>query len=258
MVVLEGARQSQRPSALSEPDDRNQSNVNVGDTERWLSLLGGATLGAYGLSQGGLSGLLLAGLGGALIYRGVSGHCSCYQALGINTAEKHGPATVIPAGHGVKVEERILINKPAAELYRFWRNLENLGRFLQHIESIRSENHHSHWIARGPLGMRFEWDAEIINDRPNEMIAWRSLPGSSVDTAGSVHFKQVANKQGTEIQVNLKYDPPAGKAGDAIARLFGGSPPQEIRDDLRRLKEHLESAAGPSATAPHFASGDRR
>jgi uncharacterized membrane protein len=222
--------------------DRHQtsSTVNVGDTERIFSVLGGAALATWGLSRGGFGGLLLGALGGALIYRGATGHCSCYQALDLSTAERRGPATSIPAGHGVHVEERIVIDKPVAELYRFWRNLDNLGHFLQHVESVRCEGNRSRWLACGPLGTHFEWEAEIINERDNELIAWRSLPGSSVDTAGSVHFRVLPGRS-TEIHVNLKYDPPGGKAGDAVARLMGDSPQQEIRDDLQRLKAFLET-----------------
>jgi uncharacterized membrane protein len=209
--------------------------------ERWLSVLGGTALGLFGLSRRSLGGLALGALGGSLVYRGLSGHCACYQALGISTAEEHGPATSVPAGHGVKVEESITVNKPAAELFRFWRNFENLGRFMDHLESVRVEGHRSHWVACGPLGTRVEWDAEIINERPNEVIAWRSLPGSEIDTAGSVHFRPLPGDRGTEVRVSLKYDPPAGKVGAAVARLFGQSPQSRVREDLRRFKQFMET-----------------
>jgi uncharacterized membrane protein len=96
-------------------------------------------------------------------------------------------------------------------------------------------------VAKGPLGMRVEWDAELYNDNPNEMIAWRSLPGSDVATTGSVHFRSAPGGRGTEIRVILKYDPPAGKLGAAAAKLFGEEPEQQIRDDLGRLKQLLEA-----------------
>src|SRR5262249_28356922 len=148
---------------------------------------------AYGLSRRTLPGLVLAGVGASLVYRGVTGHCSVYQALGLSSAapndQGRGPATSVPAGQGVRGDHVVTINRSPTELYAFWRNLENLPRVMRHLESVRSTGgNRSHWVARGPASICVEWDAETITDRPNEVIAWRSLPGSMVDTAGSVHF----------------------------------------------------------------------
>jgi uncharacterized membrane protein len=219
-----------------------RQHVNVGDGERLVSVAGGAALGLYGLSRGSLGGLALAALGGALAYRGLSGHCNLYHALGFSTAGRRGPATSVPAGHGFKVERAITINRPPEAIYRFWRDFANLGRFMRHLESVRTTGgNRSHWVARGPLGYRVEWDAEIHNERPNELIAWRSLEGSEVDTAGSVHFKPAPAGRGTDVLVSLKYDPPAGKAGARLAELFGEAPAQTIWEDLRQLKQFLET-----------------
>jgi uncharacterized membrane protein len=227
----------------------SSSHTNVGDTERWLSLLGGGALILFGLSRRSLGGLALAGVGGSLLWRGATGHCSLYQSLGINTAGPRGRHTSIPAGHGIKFEESITVHRPAEELFRFWRDLQNLGRFMNHLESVRNEGHkRSHWVARGPLGTRVEWDAEIITEKPNELIGWRSVDGSEVDTAGSVHFHDLGHGRGSEVRVSLKYDPPAGKVGAAIARLFGANPESEIREDLHRFKQFMESGQG-AATA---------
>jgi uncharacterized membrane protein len=226
-----------------------QTAINVGDSERLLSVLGGGALGVYGLSRGDLGGLALAALSGALIYRGATGHCNLYGALGINTSGRRGPATSVPAGHGIKVEESVTINRPVEDVYRFWRNLENLSRFMHHLDCVKDlGNNRSHWAARAPLGMTVEWDAEIINDKPNDLIAWRSLEGSEVETAGSVHFKGLSFGRGTEVRVSLKYNPPAGKAGATVARLFGRSPESEIREDLRNLKRILETGATPTVS----------
>lgn len=228
---------------------RPQTTTNVGDSERLLSLLGGGALGVYGLSRGSLGGLGLAALGGALIYRGMTGHCNLYGALGLSTSGPHGPATSVPAGHGVKVEESVTINRPVEDVYRFWRNFENLSRFMHYLDSVKDlGNGRSHWVARAPLGMSIEWDAEVINDKPNDMIAWRSLEGSEVETAGSVHFRNLSFGRGTEARVSLKYNPPAGKAGAAVAKLFGRSPQAEIREDLRNLKRILETGERPDIT----------
>jgi uncharacterized membrane protein len=229
------------------PARSNVAALNVGDTERWLSLAGGGLLALYGLSRGSLGGLGLAALGGALLYRGVTGHCGVYEALGINTAERHGARTSIPAGHGVKVEESVTILRPPEELYRFWRNFENLPRFMQHLESVRcTGDGRSHWVAKGPMGCRVEWDAEVITERENELIGWRSLEGSKVDTAGSVHFQRAAGGRGTEVKVVLKYDPPAGKLGAAVAWVLGEAPGQQVREDLRRFKQLVETGTVPT------------
>jgi uncharacterized membrane protein len=193
------------------------------------------------MTRGTLGGMAMALLGGAFVYRGITGHCSCYQALGVSTAdEKHGPATSVPAGAGVKLEKAITVNRSPSELFRFWRNFENLPHFMHHLESVTvRDNRRSHWVAKGPLGVRVEWDAEIHNEKPNTLIAWRSLENSDVDTAGSVHFAPTLG--GTEVRVILKYNPPAGKLGAAVARLFGEAPEQQIEEDLRRFKDMMES-----------------
>ncbi len=235
-----------RPYFDREPTAR-PSHVNVGDAERWASLLGGGALALFGLTRGSLAGFGLAALGSALAYRGVSGHCNVYGALGVSTAERHGAATVIPAGHGVKVEKSITIDRAPEELYRSWRNFDYLPHIMSHLERVDVTGpYQSHWVARGPLGARFEWDAEIYTHRLNEMISWRSLPGSEVDTAGSVHFTPAPGGRGTEVKVVLKYDPPAGKAGAAVAGMFLQSPGEQIKDDLRRFKQLMETGEIPT------------
>lgn len=215
--------------------------TNVGDVERWLSAAAGAALVGYGLS-GRRTDWLSTLLGGALLYRGLTGHCSVYNALGVDTAHGSGPAAVIPAGHGVKVEQAVTIDRPAEELYRFWRNFENLPRFMNNLKEVRRlGGNRSHWVAKGPLGVSVEWDAEVVTDEANAAVAWKSLPGSDVDTAGSVHFWPTPDGRGTQVKVVLKYDPPAGKLGAAAARLFGKDPETEIREDLGRFKQLMEA-----------------
>ncbi len=215
--------------------------INVGETERWLSLAGGGVLTLYGLQKGSWSGFGLALLGGALVYRGLSGHCACYGTLNLTTA-RHGDAAAVAAGQGVKVIRAVTINRPAEDLYRHWRNFENLPQFMSHLVSIRSEGaNRSHWAARGPAGTTVEWDAEIVNEEPNRLIAWRSLEGSQIPTAGSVHFTPMGFNRGTEVRVVLKYDPPGGKLGSWLAWLFGQEPGQQIHEDLRRFKQLMET-----------------
>jgi uncharacterized membrane protein len=232
-----------RETRVTQDGRTNIDWQNLGDFERWASLIGGTALGALGVARGGFGGLAVAAVGGALVYRGATGHSYLYQALGISTAGKHSPQASIPATHGVKLEESVTILSPPEDLYRFWRNLENLPRIMSHLDSVECiDERRSHWVAKGPLGVRLSWDAEIISERDNELIGWRSLRGSTVDTAGSVHFAGVPGDGGTEVRVVLKYDPPAGRVGAAIARMFGEAPEQQIREDLRRFKQMMEEA----------------
>jgi len=224
---------------------RAESQVNVSESERWASTVGGALLALYGLSGRGLfSTLVLPALGGMLVYRGVSGHCHLYGALGVDTSEKHGERASVEAGRGFKIERSVIVNRPPEELYRFWRNLSQLPQVMSNLEEVRElDARRSHWKSKMTLGMRVEWDAEIINERPNELIAWRSLPGSEIDTAGSVHFVPAGAGRGTEVRVTLKYDPPGGKVGAKIADWIGASPEDQIQEDLNRFKRLMESGA---------------
>jgi uncharacterized membrane protein len=229
------------------PTPAEHQAINISDTERWLSLCGGGALALFGLSRGSIPGLLVAAAGGTLVYRGLTGHCPGYAALDFRTADKPGPATSVRAGHGVKVDLAMTINRSPEELYRYWRDFENLPRFMHHLESVKNTGaNRSHWVAKGPMGMKVEWDAEVYTERENELIGWRSLEGSEVDTAGSVHFRRLPGDRGTEVRVVLKYDPPAGKVGAAVARLFGQAPEQQIREDLRCFKQLMEAGETPT------------
>ena len=225
------------------------SDVNVNQTERWISGLAGGALAIYGLTRGNLPGVALALLGASLVYRGTTGHCYAYQAMGVNTAggETENPNVSVRGGHGVKVEKSITINRTPEELFRFWRNFENLPRVMSNLESVQvTGDNRSHWVAKAPAGTNVEWDAEVYNEKENELIAWRSLEGSDVDNAGSVHFTPSTTGRGTELRVVLKYDPPAGKLGAAVAWLFGEEPDQQLDEDLRRFKTMMESGDVPA------------
>jgi uncharacterized membrane protein len=243
-----------RSAPTLDQDDRRSRGreINVHDTERIVSALGGGALAVLGLARGGFGGLMLALVGGGLAWRGVSGHCDVYGALGINTA-RHKHAGV-RHGEGVKVEKSVTINKPPEELYRFWRNFENLPRFMNHLEAVRVlDDKRSHWTAKAPLGMTAEWDAEIINEQANELIAWRSVEGSSIPNAGSVRFEQRPGTTETVVRVSLNYAPPGGAFGALLAKLFGEEPEQQVAEDLRRFKQLME--AGETASTQGQPSG---
>jgi uncharacterized membrane protein len=140
------------------------------------------------------------------------------------------------------VQATIAVNRPPEELYRFWRELQNLPRVMPHLESVQPLGDECfHWVAKGPAGTRVEWDSEIIDDRPNERLAWRSLEGSDVYNAGSVRFDPAPAGRGTYVTVELLYEPPAGTLGVAMAKLFGRDAGQEVRADLRAFKMLMET-----------------
>jgi uncharacterized membrane protein len=226
---------------------------NVGEPERWISVVAGSALAAYGLKMRSLGGLVLSAVGGALVWRGATGHCMVYEAMGITSADESADNVSVPYGRGVRVEKAVTINAPAEQLYKFWRNFENLPRFMNNLEKVEChDSQRSHWWAKGPAGTTVDWEAEIINEVPNELIGWRSIDGSKVDNAGSVHFTPAPGR-GTEVKVVLRYDPPAGVLGAAVSKILGEDPAANVQEDLRRLKMLIET--GEIATIDGQASG---
>ena len=216
-----------------------ETQSNIGDASRWASLIGGGALVLYGLSKGSLRGALMAVAGGGLVYRGVT--------TGQETTEMN---------QSIKVEKTVTINKSPEELYRLWHNFENLPTFMKHLKSVKVyDEKRSHWIANAPLGNSVEWDAEIINDQENSLIAWASVEGADIDNSGFVRFQPAPGGRGTEVKVVMEYNPPGGVIGATVAKLFGEEPEQQIGDDLRRFKQLME--AGEIATTEGQPVGSR-
>jgi uncharacterized membrane protein len=221
------------------PPSTGTSSLNVGPSERIISALGGAALAVMGIrdikSPAGVSMLLT---GSFLLVRGLSGYCFVNNAIGRNTARK--------AGSPVEVKATVSLDKPASEIYSFWRKLENLPRIMKHLESVEVlDQTHSRWTAKGPAGVgTVSWEAEIVEDHQNEFISWRSLPGSTVDNAGQVRFRETPG--GTEIKVQMTYRFPAGDVGGVAAKLFSPMAEKIMRDDIRDLKEVMETSNGSS------------
>jgi uncharacterized membrane protein len=216
------------------------SAVNVGDGERVASAIAGGALALYGLARGGLTGWLLAGVGGLLGYRAVSGHCQMYQMIGVNTAEREGP---VHGNLGTKIDREIVVNVPPERAYRVWRNFSNLPRFMSHLERVEElDPTRSRWTSQTPTGVKVSWDAEMINEIPNRLIAWRTTGDSNVIAhAGSVHFDRAPDGRGTIVRVSMQYDPPGGELGHTVASLFGQDPHTQIEQDLRDFKRAVES-----------------
>jgi uncharacterized membrane protein len=234
------------PQEIRDRSKLRSSNVNVSTPERWVSALGGGALLAYGASQRSWDRALLMAAGGGLLYRAVTGECQLYKALNINTAEKGGNGvTSVHHGEGIKLEHALSIDRSPEDLFRFWRNVENLPRFMRNPESVRVlSDGRSHWVVRAPGGKTVEWDAEIHNEIENELIAWRSLEGADINNAGSVRFRGLPDGS-TEVKLTMSFEPPFGRFGLEIAKLLGEDPEQQLRDDLWRFKQMME-AGGPS------------
>jgi uncharacterized membrane protein len=200
-----------------------QHNRNIGwDGERLVSTLG----------------WIAVGLGATIAVRKLMG----------NATED---TVVARRSNRVRVERVTTINKPVHEVYEFWREFQNFPRFMRHLESVEVlGERRSRWRAKAPAGQSVEWDAEMLEDRQDEWIAWRSLPGSQIENSGSVRFSPAPGARGTEVRVQLQYSPPAGRVGRGIAWLFGEEPEQQIHDDLHRFKQLMETGEIPLSDGP--------
>lgn len=211
----------------SHQPDEDAGNSRQSSWEPWAAILGGGALAVYGLSRKSLGGAALAAVG-------------TYGAVRGARRGTHSP-------FAIHVQRTVTIDRPSQELYNYWRNFDNLPRFMKHLKSVTiKDNGHSHWVAQGPMGLTPEWDAEIMDARDGEYLVWRSLPGSAISNRGSVEFHPATNGSGTEVTVALTYHHPAGKVGAAFAKLFGRDPEQQVREDLRRFKALMETGEIPT------------
>ena len=160
-------------------------------------------------------------------------------------------------GDRIRVRESIAVNVPPEAAYEFWHDPENLPRFMRHLESVRRiDERRSHWVAKGPAEMKFGWDSEITEDRPNRLLAWRSLPGADVQSGGKAEFQPGLEGHGTLVRVEMEYVPPGGALGAAVAMIFDRDASGKLRDDLRRFRQLLE--IGEIITTEGQPAGRRR
>ncbi len=244
-------------------------SCNISTTERWVTGAAGLALASLAIAHvvrnrrawSGASttephgdhrtaAALGLAAGGTLLARAASGFCPVYALLGKGSedaewrAKTDSPTTRALSGNrGFRLRQTITIGRPPQDVYSFWRQFENLPRFMQHLQSVYTvDARRSHWVARGPAGTNVEWDAEIVHEEPGKVIGWQTLDNADVASAGSVNFDPAPDGRGTLVTVSLQYQPPAGAIGAAVARLFGQSPSQQIHEDLGRLKELLETS----------------
>ncbi|MGE5643929.1 MAG: SRPBCC family protein [Byssovorax cruenta] len=216
-----------------------QTRINVGPAERKASIASGLAMLSFLVTRRPdiKVGLPLGLEAGYMLYRGATGHCVFYEMLDINRAEENQ--------QGIQVQRAVTVNKPRDELFRIWRNFENLPRFMTHLNRVDVDEStggtRSHWVAKAPFGRDVEWDSDVIEERENEHIAWKSLPGSVVESMGAVEFSDAPGGRGTIVKVTMEYHPPAGSMGAAIAKLLGEEPALQIKEDLRHFKQVMET-----------------
>ena len=242
---------------LADHDDSSH-RVNMGDMERWVSLVGGGLLALYGITRRDKTGLAMTLLGGAVALRAVQGHSAAYERFGIRSFSGAGGENNSIRGQAVRVERSITVDRPIDEVYHFWRDLENLPRFMEHLIHVRLlPTGRYRWVAKAPMG-KVEWDAEILEEQVPWLISWRSVDDSAIDNAGSVRFSQAPGGRGTQVRVELAYKPPAGVVGAMVARLLGEEPSVQVRDDLARFKEIMESGEAATAAIRITGNGEAR
>jgi uncharacterized membrane protein len=227
-----------------------KSDESLSDTERFACLAGGTILSVVGMRRGGALGMSLALGGGALAMLGLMRPTS---TMSHDLWSRGAPGMLGRMPHGGPVEVRcsITIGKPRHEVFAFFRRFENLPRFMKHVESVTERaDGSSHWVVRGPAGTHVEWDSLIESEVEGERIAWRSREGAEVPNRGEVRFQDAPGDRGTELHLHLTYEPPAGRLGRAVAWLLGEEPDLQARDDLRRLKQLLETGEVPTSL-PH-------
>jgi uncharacterized membrane protein len=210
------------------PEEENVVPVATAKWTTWLPVVAASAAAAYAFTKR-------------------QGHRSSIRGTGVLADRGSDTRRRLGGRAGIHVEQAVTVYRPVAEVFRFWRDFDNLPTFMNHLQAVsQREGGISHWVARGPAGTTVEWDARIINEIDNKLIAWQSLEGSMISTAGSVTFRDTP--RGTEVRVHLQYNPPGGRVGAAFAWLFGEEPSAQIREDLRRFKQLIETGEIPTVS----------
>lgn len=213
----------------------SEEEINLNWPERYLSIATGVKLSFSGLRHlfsSPFTSLLKLGAGGYLLNRGVTGRCAIYSRIGKNTQEPIN----------INIKSTFTINKPRQQVYDFWRKLDNLPLFMNHLESVELlDNERSHWVLKLPIGVgTVSWDASIVKDKPGEVIGWSSLPDSIIDNAGKVFFRDTADGQETLVDVVITYQPPAGGVGASIAHVLNPLFKNIVDNDVRNFKQYMD------------------
>lgn len=218
------------------PRHNGTAAINLNWPERYLSIAAGVKLSFSGIRnifKSPFSSILKLGAGGYLVNRGISGHCELYS--------KAGKLSTAPVN--INIRSSFTIDKPREEVYAFWRKLDNLPLFMNHLEDVEViDNTRSHWVLKLPTGVaKVSWDAEIVHDEPGYMIGWSSLPDSIIDNAGKVRFRDTING-GTLVDVVITYQPPAGGLGYSLAHVLNPVFKKLVDDDVQNFKQYMDIA----------------
>lgn len=216
--------------------------TNLGKNERILSVLGGGALAVLGLRRKGVQGTILGLAGATLVHRGVTGYCNVYGALGIDRSQDAARPARPDAEGGFRGSARTAVQRPARELYDYWRDFTNAPRFRDAITRVEIlDQSTSRWTAAGPMGRSFQWTTRLTDDRAGEYIAWESIDPSDLPNRGSVRFTPFGDGTQAEVHYTMEIDPPGGVVGQAILGLFHSMPQAMLEDDLRRFRELMEA-----------------
>jgi uncharacterized membrane protein len=240
-------------AALRMRAENAEPGVNVGGVERAGSLLAGAVLGAWGLHRRGGRGLVAMLTGASLVKRAVTGRCEVYGVMGVSTVgdRLHAEDASVDPESAIEVSRSIRVNRSPGACYEVWRDFTRLPEFMDYLERVDIvDDTRSRWHAKGPAGVTVEWDAEIVRDVEGERIAWHSVDPSDVPNRGVVDFVQLGSGDGTEVRVQLEWDPPLGAVAKAVAAAFRRDPGHELENALERFRQVMES--------PHPAGGRAR
>ena len=203
---------------------------NWSPAARFMAGLGGSSLLTWGLVRRGFLGMTSTAVGVLLSLRGIT-NIELKRLTGVGGGRL-----------AIELHKDITVHAPVEEVFGFWRAMENFPRFMSHVEEVRtSGDDRSHWRVKGPAGITFEWDAIITRLIPNQVLAWKSVEGTTVENAGIIHFEPVQDGRATRLDIRLSYNPPAGALGHAFARLLGADPKKQMDDDLMRFKSLIET-----------------
>ena len=224
--------------------------INLEWPERYISIAAGVKMSLSGLKNifsSPFSSILKIGAGGYLLTRGISGHCELYSRIGKNSTE---PVNV-------NVRSSFTINKPRQEVYDFWRQLDNLPKFMKHLQSVEViDSKRSHWVLKLPANVTIvNWDAEIVHDEPGHAIGWSSLPGSILDNAGKVRFEDGEDSNSTVVDVVISYTPPAGGVGTALGHVLNPVFKNMVDEDVRNFKQYMDVDGTENSLASYDHSG---
>ncbi|HSF10223.1 MAG TPA: SRPBCC family protein [Nitrospirales bacterium] len=216
-------------------------STNIGALEQILSLGIGCGLIVHGLGQQPRRGILPLLFGSGLVIHGLTSHSRLYEAIGID--ELHGSHIRHPLNRTVHLRESITINRSQEDLYSFWRDFKNLPRFMQNIVAVQElDERHSRWQARGPFNKNFHWEAEILEERQNELIKWRTIEiHSNLEHEGVLSLRRAAGNRGTILSLDCRWTPPGGVFGATMAKLLPDDPARQVSEDLRRFRQLMEA-----------------